>query len=34
MDLFDAPTGARLARHTFVRDKGDYCDIDDSLPQS
>jgi hypothetical protein len=34
MGLFDSPTGTRLAKHTFVRDKGDYYDIDDGLPQS
>lgn len=34
MGAFDPPTGARLARHTFVGDKGDYYDIDDGLPQS
>ena len=34
MGAFEPPTGARLAKHTFVLDKGDYCDIDDGLPQS
>jgi hypothetical protein len=34
MGLFDLPTGTRLAKHTFVGDKGDYYDIDDGLPQS
>lgn len=34
MGLFDSPTGARLAKHTFVGDKGDYYDITDGLPQS
>jgi len=34
MGAFDGPTGARLARHTFVADKGDYYDINDGLPQS
>jgi hypothetical protein len=34
MGLFDSPTGTRLAKHTFVGDKGDYYDIDDGLPQS
>ena len=33
MGLFDTPTGVRLAKHTFVRDKGDYYDITDGLPQ-
>jgi len=30
----EPPTGVRLAKHTFVGDKGDYYDIDDGLPQS
>lgn len=34
LGLFDAPTGLRIAKHTFVRDKGDYYDIDDGAPQS
>ena len=34
MGLFDLPTGVRLAKHTFVGDKGDYYDIADGLPQS
>ena len=34
MGLFDLPTGTRLAKHTFVNDKGDYYDLDDGLPQS
>jgi len=34
MGAFDSPTGVRLAKHTFVGDKGDYYDIDDGLPQS
>ena len=34
MGLFASPTGTRLAKHTFVGDKGDYYDIDDGLPQS
>ena len=34
MGLFELPTGTRLAKHTFVDDKGDYYDIDDGLPQS
>ena len=29
----DAPTGARLAEHIFVADKGDYYDIADGLPR-
>lgn len=34
MGLFDGPTGLRLAKHTFVGDKGDYYDIGDGVPQS
>ena len=34
MGLFELPTGVRLAKHTFVDDKGDYYDIDDDLPKS
>ena len=34
MGVFDLPTGTRLAKHTFVGDKGDYYDIDDGVPQS
>jgi hypothetical protein len=33
MGAFDPPTGARLASHIFVADKGDYYDIADGLPQ-
>lgn len=29
----DAPTGLRMAGHIYVRDKGDYYDITDGLPQ-
>ena len=32
MGAFDSPTGAKLSRHIFVADKGDYYDIDDGLP--
>lgn len=28
----DAPTGLRLERHVFTKDKGDYYDIADGLP--
>lgn len=28
-----APTGLRLERHIFVKDKGDYYEIGDGLPQ-
>ncbi|HEX8234003.1 MAG TPA: GFA family protein [Caulobacteraceae bacterium] len=34
MGAFGAPTGARLAHHIFVADKGDYYDIADGLPQN
>jgi hypothetical protein len=34
MGLFDGPTGLRLAKHTFVRDKGDYYELNDGVPQS
>ena len=29
----EAPTGTRLHRHIYTRDKGDYYDIADGLPQ-
>lgn len=34
MGLFDGPTGARLRKHTFVGDGGDYYDIADDVPKS
>jgi hypothetical protein len=34
MGTFDSPTGVRLAKHTFVGDKGDYYEISDGVPQS
>jgi hypothetical protein len=34
MGAFDSPTGAKLAMHIFVADKGDYYDIGDGLPQN
>ncbi len=34
MGAFESPTGVRLAKHTFVGDKGDYYDISDGVPQS
>ena len=34
MGLFELPTGMRLAKHIFVKDKGDYYDIGDNLPKS
>jgi hypothetical protein len=33
-ELFDAPIGVQLAKHTFVGARGDYYEIDDRLPQS
>jgi hypothetical protein len=29
----DEPSGLRMAKHIFVEDKGDYYEINDSLPQ-
>jgi hypothetical protein len=34
MGAFDRPTGAKLAMHIFVADKGDYYEIADGLPQN
>ena len=34
MGAFDPPTGARLAKHIFTADKGDYYEIADGLPQN
>ena len=34
MGAFDGPTGARLAKHIFVAEKGDYYDMEDGLPQN
>jgi len=34
MGAFDGPTGAKLALHIFVADKGDYYEIKDGLPQN
>jgi hypothetical protein len=34
MGVFNGPTGLRLAKHTFVRNKGDYYDLNDGIPQS
>lgn len=34
MGAFDKPTGAQLAIHIFVADKGDYYEISDGLPQN
>ncbi|APG63843.1 aldehyde-activating protein [Sphingorhabdus lutea] len=33
MGAFDMPTNIKLAHHIFVREKGDYYDIADGLPQ-
>lgn len=34
MGAFDLPTGTKMTKHIFVKDKGDYYDIADGLPQS
>ena len=34
MGVFEPPTNIRLAKHTFVGDKGDYYDLNDGIPQS
>jgi hypothetical protein len=34
MGVFDGPTGLRLAKHTFVGEKGDYYEIADGVSQS
>lgn len=33
LGALDAPSGARLKKHIFTAHKGDYYDIDDSLPK-
>ena len=33
LGALEAPTGLRLAKHIFVKDKGDYYDIADGVPQ-
>lgn len=33
MGAFEGPTEARLSKHIFVREKGDYYEISDGLPQ-
>jgi hypothetical protein len=33
MGAFAAPTGARIHKHIFTADKGDYYDIGDGVPQ-
>ncbi len=34
LGAIDGPTGARLQKHIFTDDKGDYYDIADGVPQS
>ena len=34
MGVLDLPTGMKLAKHTFVADKGDYYEVGDGVPQS
>ena len=34
MGAFEQPTNVKLAVHIFVKDKGDYYDISDGLPQN
>jgi hypothetical protein len=34
MGAFDTPSNSRLAKHTFVEDKGDYYEIEDDAEQS
>lgn len=34
MGCLDEPTGLKLAGHIFVREKGDYYEISDGLPQA
>lgn len=34
MGVFDSPTNTKLSKHTFVRDRGDYYELTDGLPQS
>ena len=34
LGALDGPTGAKLEKHIFTADKGDYYDITDGLPQS
>jgi len=33
LGALEAPTGLRLEKHIFVKDKGDYYDIADGVPQ-
>ena len=33
LGALDSPTGVRVAEHIFVKDKGDYYEIADGLPQ-
>jgi len=34
LGALEAPTGLRLEKHIFVKDKGDYYDIADGVPQT
>ena len=34
MGAFDTPTETQLALHIYVKEKGDYYEIRDGLPQS
>jgi hypothetical protein len=34
MGAFDGPTNVKIIEHIFVKDKGDYYEISDSLPQN
>lgn len=34
LGLFDTPITAKISKHTFVADKGDYYEISDGMPQS
>ena len=33
MGAFDQPTGTKMTMHIFTKDKGDYYEIVDGLPQ-
>ena len=34
MGAFDQPTGVEIEEHIFVKDKGEYYDLNDGLPQN
>jgi hypothetical protein len=34
MGAFDGPTQTQLARHIFVASQGDYCTLNDGVPQN